>query len=257
MAVSSVHMIVFSPCGGSACVARVLARDIPCEVHEHSWTLPRDRERKPVFGPEDLVFLVFPVYGGDMPINIKSLFAGLEGRNTPCAPVAVYGNRAFEGALLTLDREARAHGFEPVAAVAAIAQHSMVPALACGRPDETDRANLAGFGVEILALARQGHRLAKAPGRPRDWEIPADLNFFPVTDPDRCTSCGLCAEICPAGAIPQDRPAHTDTGLCIDCYACVKNCPAKARSLGNEKTARLFEPHLREASVRKEAQLFI
>ncbi len=257
MPIATTHMIIFSPCGGSAKVAEALLRKIPGRVVTHEWTLPADRDNTLSFDSSDLVFLVFPVYGGKMPVNSARFFTNLKGHETPCALVSVYGNRAFEGSLLEMEDLARERDFKPVAAVAAIARHSMAPNLAKGRPDDTDIDKLSAYGLEIHGLAEKGHRLNKAPGKPREWTIPSDMDFYPKTDPEKCTRCGTCVKVCPTAAIPGDDPTVTDIALCIDCYACVKYCPTHARTLGDAKAIKFFEPHLREAAIRKEAQLFI
>ena len=43
-----------------------------------------------------------------------------------------------------------------------------------------------------------------------------------------CLSCGLCAKICPNGAIQAtDRFPTVDAALCTGCGLCVEKCPAK------------------------------
>jgi ferredoxin len=53
----------------------------------------------------------------------------------------------------------------------------------------------------------------------------------PVTDPDVCTTCGTCAEVCPTAAIPENEPDVTRVDLCIRCCACIKTCPEGARRI--------------------------
>ncbi len=48
---------------------------------------------------------------------------------------------------------------------------------------------------------------------------------------ESCVSCGICAEGCPVGAIPMDRPNCTDNDLCINCLRCVQICPVQCRTL--------------------------
>ena len=50
-----------------------------------------------------------------------------------------------------------------------------------------------------------------------------------------CTACGLCARVCPAGAIPGDNPKKTDKSKCISCMRCVQVCPQKARNISKLK----------------------
>lgn len=42
---------------------------------------------------------------------------------------------------------------------------------------------------------------------------------------DSCTSCGLCARVCPAGAIVMQSSMPTWTLRCIDCNRCINACP--------------------------------
>jgi len=46
---------------------------------------------------------------------------------------------------------------------------------------------------------------------------------------DACTSCGSCADACPAEAIKEgDGKYEIDQDVCIDCGACVDTCPVEA-----------------------------
>ncbi|QYZ79067.1 DUF362 domain-containing protein [Methanofollis formosanus] len=52
----------------------------------------------------------------------------------------------------------------------------------------------------------------------------------PVVDDERCRRCGVCAEVCPPGAIVVGRdglPA-IDTARCIRCFCCQELCPEGA-----------------------------
>lgn len=252
------RIVLFSPCGGSAKVARAISADLDLPIVEHDLTLPGGRMEKITFSPEDLVIMGFPVYGGHMPRNLEKIFANLEGNGAHCVIVAVYGNRAFEGALIDLYDAAVLKGFTPVAAVAAVAEHSMAPTIATDRPDEQDRAHLAEFGRKILAHAENGGKLEKAPGAHPDWKIPEGASFFPITDLEKCTACGKCVEVCPTGAIPSSSPVDTDIQNCIICAACAKYCPQEARIMGTHQTHEMFRPHLVTAAAsRKNAELFL
>jgi formate hydrogenlyase subunit 6/NADH:ubiquinone oxidoreductase subunit I len=71
-------------------------------------------------------------------------------------------------------------------------------------------------------LERQGLRLNPAPG-----EI--------HVDPERCVDCGLCASVCPSGALAFDPAAQRlrfETSRCLVCEQCIPSCPLEAIRLG-------------------------
>ncbi|MBD5418099.1 MAG: 4Fe-4S binding protein [Desulfovibrio sp.] len=255
---STLRLLSFSPCGGTAEVNRALARDVDAEPLVHDCTRAGVEQAVTACGPDDLVFLAFPVYGGRMPRNIDKVFRHIEGNGARCALVAVYGNREFEGALLDLFAAAVNKGFRPAAAVAAIAQHSLAPQVAAGRPDAEDREKLAAFGCRIVEAMRAGAVLEKAPGAWPEWKPPKGASLFPVMDRQKCVACGQCAAVCPAGSIPTDDPAATDTETCIVCAACAKYCPTGARQMGTpESREKLAHRLATVASLRREPELWL
>lgn len=257
MAIKNVHLIYFSPCGGTENVVKALGRDIQLPKREYNLTLPQSRNQKLTFNSDDLVFMGFPVYGGHMPRFFPSLVAHLRGSDTPLVMVAVYGNREYEGAFLDMSEGVRANGFKPMAAIAAVAQHSSAPHIAAGRPDPDDRDKLAAFALKALHKAQGGSDNFSAPGAHRTWELPAGMDIFPNTNPEACTNCGQCAEVCPMEAIAVDDPTATAKDKCIVCAACIKYCPAKARMFGNAETLKEYASHLVHAVARKETVIFV
>lgn len=49
-------------------------------------------------------------------------------------------------------------------------------------------------------------------------------------DPERCTGCGLCTQVCPHAviALMDGKAAIMDRDACMECGACALNCPAGA-----------------------------
>jgi len=54
---------------------------------------------------------------------------------------------------------------------------------------------------------------------------------YPKIDPDICTGCGTCIDVCPMGAISlKDRTAYIDESKCGNCRLCINECPVEAIS---------------------------
>lgn len=47
-------------------------------------------------------------------------------------------------------------------------------------------------------------------------------------DPEKCTGCGSCADVCPTEAITVDDVAVVDANECTECGSCVDECPQEA-----------------------------
>ena len=144
--------------------------------------------------------------------------------------MAVYGNRAYDNALAELQDILEEAGCPVVAAGAFIGRHSIFPKVAEGRPDQADLAQVDAFVDQLrrVLAAPQAPEL-QLPGN-HPYRSTSPMPFHPQAG-EGCTRCGLCAKICPAGAIPEEDPRSTDPEVCIDCLACVKRCPAHARGV--------------------------
>jgi MinD superfamily P-loop ATPase len=81
----------------------------------------------------------------------------------------------------------------------------------------------------------------------------ADRKF---TVDDRCTSCGICAAVCPAGNIElgDGRPAWFHR--CEQCMACIHLCPTGAIQAGPKTgtRARYRNPTVQVEALRRQRQ---
>ena len=190
MTVNEAHLIYFSPTHTSKQVAEAIVHGtgikniLPVNV-----TLQTTGEA--VIPASALAIIVVPVYGGRVAPLAMERLQNIRGLDTPTVLVVVYGNRAYEKALMELDAFALPHGLKVIAGATFIGEHSYSTdehPIAAGRPNDSD-----------LALATE------------------------------CTHCGLCVVHCPAGAITKGDELNVDETKCIKCCACVKVCPRNAK----------------------------
>ncbi|MDE6280624.1 MAG: hypothetical protein K2M15_02335, partial [Oscillospiraceae bacterium] len=84
----------------------------------------------------DLAVIAIPSFGGRVPALAAQRLAKIHGNQARCVVMCVYGNRAYEDTLVELEDLARQSGFQVIAAVAAVAEHSIMHQYAAGRPDQ-------------------------------------------------------------------------------------------------------------------------
>ena len=171
--------------------------------------------------------------------------------------VVAYGNRAYEDTLAELQDVMENAGFVCAAAIAAVAEHSIMRQFATGRPDAQDEKELASFAVKVHSkIGQEGVQDSlKLPGN-HPYRTYNGVPLKPSADKS-CQKCGACASECPAGAIPPDNPSVTDTGKCISCMRCISVCPQNARSLNKAMLAASSIKLKKACSGRKNKELFL
>jgi ferredoxin len=223
----------FSPTGGVKRVMDILASELSIDGQVDLSDPETDFSSVALDG-DGVCLIGVPSFGGRVPGIAIERLRKTNGNGSATAVVCVFGNRAYEDTLLELKTEAEAAGYKVVAAIAAVAEHSIMRQHAKNRPDEADELELRGYAKEI-------QRLAADKDKAGDFTVPGNSPYKsyggsslkPKAD-ESCLSCGLCAEKCPVQAIPKDNPALTENEKCISCMRCVAICPNGSRKLDEQ-----------------------
>lgn len=242
MEIKKLHVLYFSPTGGTEKIARLVAgelgKKLGLEPGYIPFTRPAERETDYHFDPQDLLVMASPVYAGRLPNKLMPEYkARIFGENTPAVPICVFGNRSPDEALRELALLLEGNGFRLAGGAAFAGRHAFSDQVGEGRPDGEDLAQIADFAAKIAdKLAGDALPLLdmdrseigpyytplKTDGAPAKF-----LKARPLTHWDKCSHCGACARACPMGSIdPQTMEA---VGLCIKCQACVRKCTRHAK----------------------------
>lgn len=143
------YSIVFSPTGGTKQVADHLTGALEGEVTTVDLTDSKQDFRTVSLAKEDVAVISVPSYGGRVPAVAAERLGMVHGNGARAVLVCVYGNRAYEDTLAELDDTAKQAGFQVIAAVAAVAEHSIARQFAAGRPDAKDEKQLTAFAQQI------------------------------------------------------------------------------------------------------------
>lgn len=225
-----IYSITFSPTGGTRKAAAAVCRGLGKDFTHTELCIPASDIIMPELSDGDIAVIAAPVYGGRIPALAAERLAQIKGNGAKCVVIAVYGNRAYDDAMLELNDLAKKSGFNVIAAIGAVAEHSIVREYGAGRPDAADEAELESFGKRILEAIEQGTIKT-------DLSIPGNHPYKkagagPVPSAGKeCKGCGICANGCPVGAISSDNLRQSDKSKCISCMKCIAACPSKARSI--------------------------
>lgn len=241
-------------------VARGIAQSPVKELDITLSVSPPDRQYS---GNDDLLIIGAPVYAGRIPGLATRRLKNLRGNKTPAIAITVYGNRAYDDALLELCNCCTHQGFKVIGAGAFVGQHSFSSLdhpIAHDRPDEKDILLAETFGRQVGRLLRNTESAEHLQAPPIPGQHPYKPEMQPVgaaggTDPALCIHCGQCSTHCPAhnirmtGEIPV-----TDPDNCIWCTACVRHCPTGARRIVLPKIGEIAERLYNTCQTRKEPE---
>jgi len=236
------YNIYFSPTGGTKKVSDILS----CTISENAQEIDllEKGEFGQYFNKDDICVISVPAFGGRVPGSAAKKIKTFKANGAKVVLVAVFGNRAIDDTLIELCDLATSAGFQVIAGIEAVAEHSLGRMYASGRPNAADKSELESFAKKICEkLQNEDLTAPELPGNRPYKEFKATA-MKPVVD-DTCIDCKKCARECPVDAIHMDDVKAVDAGKCFSCMHCVVGCPKNARHNAPEIT-KAFEERLRE-----------
>lgn len=251
----SLYAVYFSPTYSTEKIVKLIANEMG-DYNEIDLS-KRNEKSNYIFDENDICVIGVPSYGGRVPSIALDRIKDFRGSNTSAILVVSYGNRAYEDTLRELGEFLQDRGFNCIAAVTAVTEHSIMRQFASGRPNEKDKRELKGFAEDILKKinsSRKNERIEFVGNYPyREYKgVPLKPKAGKL-----CNECGICAKECPTGAISLENPKMTNSIQCISCMRCISICPDKARKL-NPLLLKLASIKMKsECEKEKSNELFI
>jgi ferredoxin len=257
------HTLCFSPTQTGATIVQAIQSGMDAPMGRHFDLTLHAPERGEPFNQEDLLIVGMPVYAGRLPAVAVDRFKSIRGKKTPVVAVVLYGNRAYEDALVELVDLCTEQGFQVIAAAAFIGEHSYSSRkhpIAAHRPDSSDLKQATELGARVQQRLDLNRPLT-APN------VPGNRPYKPRMDPvgsaaetnlRNCVRCGLCETFCPTNAITlTDAGPQTKAEDCIWCAACVKVCTSHARDITLPFIKEITEQLHSTCQTRKEPEWFL
>lgn len=258
MEYKNVSNVYFSPSG----TTKRIMQQISVAFSENSKELDllQEQIQQPLyFDEKDVVLVGMPVFAGRVPETCLKSLKQLQGKKTAAIICVVYGNRAYDDALLELKEIMEAQDFVVIGAAAFIAQHSMFPKVGVNRPDEADMLKIKNFAndcIDKLKLESCGQWVNLKIEGNNPYKAYSEIPVQPSGN-DKCDGCGICVKICPVNAIDGQQPRETAKDKCISCTACIASCPQKARNFHSHIYGGVCEMFEKNCAQRKEPETYL
>ncbi|WP_165062920.1 4Fe-4S binding protein [Adlercreutzia sp. ZJ154] len=252
-----INNIVFSPTGGTGKIAGVLCESLSDggEIRTIDLSDPFVNESDLVLDPAGLSVISMPCFGGRVPALALERLQKIDPQGSKSIVVIAYGNRAYDDALLELKDSAEKMGFDVIAAISAITEHSIMHQYATGMPDLPEVDALKKFAEEIKEKMQAGaNEPFEVPGN-TPYKKAGSVPLVPKVT-GNCVSCGECARACPAAAINSEDYA-ANKALCISCMRCIQVCPKNARSINKMMVSVAAKAIKKACMEKKDPELFL
>ena len=201
--------------------------------------------------------------------------AGLpEGTRAAAVPFVTWGGASSGVALHDMGLALADKGLRVVGAAKVLGRHSMMwrsqTPLGDGRPNADDDQAVRELVETVVPRFATGEGGKDLPLQDLDYQPTAFKEELAsaslekarahmprrVVHEDRCTACGVCAEVCPTDAVELSTfPAFNDR--CIFCFSCVKACLEEALTVDLSKTEGMIRARAERFGERPVTRVFL
>ena len=88
--------------------------------------------------------------------------------------------------------------------------------------------NTAAQFLETASRFAEGLHSGKPAAQKQFPPLQSKPLSYPNVNTERCTGCGICADVCPVNAIHIEGVAVVDESVCMGCRRCFEACPRGA-----------------------------
>jgi|GEM_PF-1016570 len=217
------------------------------------------------FYDADIIFLAYPIYMSDMPLNMKQFINDLPDQNKSIGTICTQAIFSGDGAYVahkTLEQKGYSHTWsKQVNAFTNIGLFGLKPPVGYDNNDEI----LAKIDREMKELAELVYQRVTNLQDNRFIDLvlaQTQRPFYNIAiksyqkklyaDNTVCRQCGACVRMCPSKAIDL-----TDEGIfftnredCLACLRCMNFCPVNAISTSKKKKKAQFKGPTKEIYTR-------
>ncbi len=247
--------IYFSPTATTKKVVNVIEKEIFSGGISYDVTLPEDRKKTCEIDSNSVLIIGAPVYAGRIPELFEKYLKALQVKNHKVILVGLYGNRAYEDALLEMKDIFESKKCVVIAAGAFIGEHSCSRNVAYLRPDENDLELIKEFSNKAIHNLNRSTSVFISGNYPYRERKPS--NPVGPTTNESCTQCKLCSKMCPVNAILVSDCKIVDESQCIHCYRCVRECPEEAKYFDERMDTLVNWLEEKCGTIRLEPDLFL
>lgn len=233
--------------GDTTTCTHSVQKDESCKIIVDDITLPKERNHKREYLKNDFAIFAFPTYAGRIPNKLLPFLENnFLGKKTKAIALVTFGNRNYDSSLDELASVLSKNDFLVIGKIAICAKHAFAE-IGKNRPSVNDFLLVDEFcDAAFEKLSKMSYATEKygesvlsdfvcknneiAPyysPLKEDGKSAQFLKAKPFTS-SSCTSCMLCAKLCPMGAIDFSNPCNIP-GVCIKCQSCVVHCPFNAK----------------------------